>query len=87
VARSVTSERPHLCFGAPSRKVALHSQIEKFPRLWANRCSRASGWGMAPHNEQRGPCLRMLRDSLYFLTSLPWVVVVLGWLLSVPLAP
>ena len=42
---------------------------------------------MAPHNEQRGPCLRMLRDSLYFLTSLPWVVVVLGWLLSVPLAP
>jgi hypothetical protein len=29
----------------------------------------------------------MLRDSLYFLASLPWVVVVVGWPLFVPLAP
>jgi hypothetical protein len=28
----------------------------------------------------------MLRDSFYFLFSLPWIVIVFGWLLFVTLA-
>jgi hypothetical protein len=73
---------------ARAQSCAVHSQMEKFPRLWPNRYSAASGWGdsLPPLTTSKGLCLRMLRDSFYFLFSLPWVVIVLGWLLFVTLA-
>jgi hypothetical protein len=87
--RSRTSEQPHLCCSTPSRKVALCTAKWRNSRdcgqtVTAQRPVREIAF--RPSQRARGLCLRMLRDSFYFLFSLPWVVIVLGWLLFVTLA-